>query len=93
MTRNMYGGLHPKADIHWLYLLRKEGSRGLRKVAAIRFQCAGIVSAKRRKKILLYKQSGNIKQSKDTFVKRKKWKNGKLRTQQTVTWVVQTASS
>jgi len=42
-TMNMYGGLHPRADIHRLYLPRKEGGRGLREVAAtVRFQCAGL---------------------------------------------------
>jgi len=42
-TMNMYGGLHPRADIHRLYLPRKEGDRGLREVAArVRFQCAGL---------------------------------------------------
>jgi len=42
-TMNMYRGLHPTADIHRLYLPRKEGSRGLREVAAtVRFQCVGI---------------------------------------------------
>ena len=42
-TMNMYGGPHPRADIHRLYLPGKEGGRGLRKVAAtVRFQCAGL---------------------------------------------------
>jgi len=42
-TMNMYGGLHPRADIHRLYLPRKEGGRGLREVASsVRCQCAGL---------------------------------------------------
>ena len=42
-TMNMYGGLHPRADIHRLYLPRKEGGRGLREAAStVRFQCAGL---------------------------------------------------
>jgi len=38
----MYVGLHPRADIHRLYLPRK-GGRKLREVpATVRFQCAGL---------------------------------------------------
>ena len=42
-TLTMYGGLHPRADVHRLYIPRKNGGRGLREVAAsVTFQCAGL---------------------------------------------------
>ena len=33
-TLNMYKGLHPRADIHRLYLPRQKGGRGLKEVSA-----------------------------------------------------------
>jgi len=42
-TMNMYRGLHPRADIHRLYLPRKGGGRGLREVVTtVISQCAGL---------------------------------------------------
>lgn len=42
-TMNMYGGLHPRADVHRLYIPRKSGGRGLKGVAAtMTLQCAGL---------------------------------------------------
>jgi len=84
-TMKMCGGLHPRADIHRLYLPKKEGCRGLREVATtVRFQCAGLQGyiSKAKEKDPLIEAVWKHQAIKGYERKKEEMENGKLRIQQ-----------
>jgi len=98
-TMNMHRGLHPRADIHRLYLPRNEGGRGLREVqqqSDSNVQDYRNTSAKHRKKT---SDRSSLETSSNQRIQKQKGRNGRMGNRennrmgsQIVSWTVQTAS-